>query len=218
MLKLAPATEQFQHFVSNLRESFWGDLNGRTREAWQKFFEADSERQRDRFAVVDAYERKGEQRRDYRNGYYERDFVTVLGTLRLRIARTREQSFLPVGLEEFQRRAPEVSMLIREAFLRGISTRQVGRVVAIVTGKTVSAQTVSRLTRDLDEAVQQFHQAPLTADWAYLFLDGVNLKVRRESGRKCVQMLVAYGVRRDGRRELHAQPRREPGSVGRALE
>ena len=99
MLKLAPATEQFQHFVSNLRESFWGDLNGRTREAWKKFFEADSERQRDRFAVVDAYERDAEQRRDYRNGYYERDFVTVLGTLRLRIARTRGQSFLPLNLE-----------------------------------------------------------------------------------------------------------------------
>ena len=214
MLKLAPATEQFQHFVSNLRESFWGDLNGRTREAWKKFFEADSERQRDRFAVVDAYERNAEQRRDYRNGYYERDFVTVLGTLRLRIARTRGQSFLPTGLEEFQRRAPEVSMLIREAFLRGISTRQVGQVIAIVTGETVSAQTVSKLTRDLDEAVQQFHQAPLKDDWAYLFLDGVNLKVRRESGRKCVQMLVAYGVRRDGRRELLSFMRSQGESQG----
>ena len=99
MLKLAPATEQSQHFVSNLRESFWGDLNGRTREAWKKFFEADSERRRDRFAVVDAYERNAEH---YRNGYYERDFVTVLGTLRFRIARTHGQSFLPAGLEEFQ--------------------------------------------------------------------------------------------------------------------
>ena len=170
--------------------------------AWKRFLEADSERQRDRFAVVDAYERNDEQRRDYRNGYYERDFVTVLGTMRLRIARTRGQSFLPAGLEQFQRRAPEVSMLIREAFLRGISTRQVGRVVAIMTGEAVSAQTVSKLTRDLDEAVQQFHEAPLTDEWAYLFLDGVNLKVRRESGRKCVQMLVAYGVRRDGTRQL----------------
>ena len=214
MLKLAPATEQFQHFVSNFQESFWGDLNGRTREAWKKFFEADSERQRDRFAVVDAYERDDERRRDYRNGYYERDFVTVLGTLRLRIARSREQSFLPVGIEEFQRRAPEVSMLIREAFLRGISTRQVGRVIAIVTGETVSAQTVSKLTRDLDEAVQQFHEAPLSDDWAYLFLDGVNLKVRRESGRKCVQMLVAYGVRQDGRRELLSFMRSQGESQG----
>src|SRR5256714_7213380 len=214
MQKLAPATEQFQHFVSNLRESFWGDLQSKTQEAWRKFFEADSERQRDRFAVVDAYERNAQQRRAYRNGYYERDFVTVLGTLRLRIARTRGQSFLPAGLEQFQRRAPEVSMLIREAFLRGISTRQVGRVVAIVTGETVSAQTVSKLTRDLDEAVKEFHEAPLKDDWAYLFLDGVNLKVRRESGRKCVQMLTAYGVRRDGRRELLSFTRSQGESQG----
>ena len=94
--------------------------------------------------MVDAYERNEAQRRAYRNGYYERDFVTVLGTLRLRIARTRGQSFLPLGLDQFQRRAPEVSLLIREAFLRGISTRQVGRVVAIVTGEAVSAQTSLR--------------------------------------------------------------------------
>jgi putative transposase len=202
MTKLAPATEQYQHFLSNLRESFWGDVYGTTRLAWKKFWEADSERQRDRFAVVDAYERNEEQRRDYRNGYYERDFVTVLGTIRLRIARTRGRSFLPSGLEHFQRRAPEVSMLIREAFLRGVSTRQVGRIVAIMTGEVVSAQTVSKLSHDLDEAVRQFHEARFKDEWAYLFLDGVNLKVRRESGRKCVQMLVAYGVRADGTRQL----------------
>lgn len=202
MTTLAPATEQYQQFLNNLRESFWGDVYGTTRLAWKRFWELDSERQRDRFAVVDAYERNDEQRGDYRNGYYERDFVTVLGTIRLRIARTRGQSFLPAGLEHFQRRAPEISMLIREAFLRGISTRQVGRVVAVMTGEVVSAQTVSKLSRDLDEAVRQFHEAPLADEWAYLFLDGVNLKVRRESGRKCVQMLVAYGVRADGTRQL----------------
>jgi putative transposase len=122
----------------------------------------------------------------------------------LRIARTREKSFLPVGLKRFQRRAEEVSLLIREAFLPGISTRQVGRVVAIITGETVSAQTVSKLTRDLDEAVRQFHQARLNDDYVYLFLDGVSLRVRRPSGRKQVQVLVAYGIRQDGSRHLLA--------------
>ena len=124
--------------------------------------------------------------------------------IRLRIARTRDQSFLPMGLRRFQRRAEEVSLLIREAFLRGISTRQVGRVVATITGETVSAQTVSKLTRDLDEAVRQFHQARLSDDYVYLFLDGVSLRVRRPAGRKRVQMLVAYGIRRDGSRHLLA--------------
>ncbi len=79
----------------------------------------------------------------------------------LRIARTRGKSFLPGGLQPFQRRAEEVAIRIRAAFLRGISTRQVGRVVATLSGETVSAQTVSKLTRDLDQAVRQFHAARL---------------------------------------------------------
>jgi len=68
----------------------------------------------------------------------------------------------------------------------------------------VSAQTVSKLTRDLDEAVRQFHQARLSDDYVYLFLDGVSLRVRRPAGRKRVQMLVAYGIRQDGSRHLLA--------------
>jgi transposase-like protein len=74
--------------------------------------------------------------------------------------------------------------------------------VATLTGEVVSATTVSQLTRDLDGAVRAFHEARLSDDYAYLFLDGVSLRVRRPAGRKRVQMLVAYGVRRDGTR-LH---------------
>jgi transposase-like protein len=101
-----------------------------------------------------------------------------------------------------ERRAAEVLLLIREAFLRGLSTHAVGRVIALITEEPVSAQTVSRLTRNLDQAVAQFHQVPLTDDWRYLFLDGVSLRVRQPSGRKRVQLLVAYGVRADGTRHL----------------
>jgi len=204
MAKITPIDEHFQHFLRELKESFWGDLYGQTKLAWQRFFELQSERERDRYSGAGRYERRRGRRRVYRNGYYERDFVTRFGTIRLRIARTRKKSFLPVGLRRFQRRAEEVSLLIREAFLRGISTRQVGRVVATITGETVSAQTVSKLTRDLDEAVRQFHQVTLGDDYVYLFLDGVSLRVRRPTGRKQVQMLVAYGIRQDGSRHLLA--------------
>jgi putative transposase len=201
MAKVTEITEHFQHFVSELQDSFWGDMYGRTRVAWQQFWNTESLRARDQWMELDPYQR-ADGEREYRNGFYERDYVTRMGTIRLRIARTRNKNFLPAGLERFQRRAEEVAMLIREAFLRGISTRQVGRVVAILTGEAVSAQTVSTLTRNLDQAVRQFHQARLEDEWAYLFLDGVSLRVRRPAGRKRVQMLVAYGVRRDGRRQL----------------
>jgi putative transposase len=204
MAKIIPITEHYQHFLAEMKESFWGDVYGETKRLWKERLEADSRRERDRYAVREVYQRRSSRRQPYRNGYYERDFVTRLGTIRLRVARTRGKSFLPRGLEPFQRRAEDVSMLIREAFLRGISTRQVGRVVATVTEEVVSPQTVSKLTRDLDEVVRQFHQARLEDNYAYLFLDGVSLRVRRPAGRKRVQMLVAYGVRRDGTRHLLA--------------
>jgi putative transposase len=203
MRRVIPITEQFQHFVAELKESFWGDVYGRTRLFWQKFLEEESAKERDRYLGLQDYERSP-GRHDYRNGFYRRHFLTVFGTLVLRVARARGKSFLPRGLERFQRRADQVMLLIREAFLRGLSTRQVGRVMAILTGEPVSAQTVSKLARALDRLVKAFHQARLKDEWAYLFLDGVSLRVRRPSGRKRVQMLVAYGVKRDGTRRLLA--------------
>jgi len=203
MAKVIPISEHFQHFVEELKDSFWGDLQGEAQRTAKRFFERLSEQQRDRY-MGDARYVRSAKRKDHRNGYYLRDFVTRFGTLRLRIARSRKRGFLPAVMAKFQRRAEEVCLLIREAFLRGISTRQVGRVVGVLTGEVVSAQTVSQLTRDLDEAVRQFHQARLEDQWAYLFLDGVSLRVRRPSGRQRVHMLVAYGVRRDGSRQLLA--------------
>lgn len=135
----------------------------------------------------------------------------------LRLARARGKRFLPRGRERFQRRADQVRLLIREAFLRGLSTRQVGRVMAILTGAPVSAPTVSKLARGLERRVRAFHPARLRDEWAYWFLDGVSLRVRRPSGRKRVQMLVAYGVKRDGTRRRLAFLR-SPGESQAAWE
>ena len=94
------------------------------------------------------YERSPD-RTDARHGFYNRDFVTRLGTLRVWMARTRQRAFLPVGLARLERRAAEVLWLIREAFLRGLR-------VALITEEPVNAQTGSRLTRNVDQAVASF--------------------------------------------------------------
>ena len=188
-----------------MKESFWGDLYGQTKLAWKQFFEAESERQRDRYAAGQRISGGAGRRQDYRNGYYERDFVTRFGTIRLRVARTRGKSFLPRGLEPFQRRAPEVALLIREAFLRGISHAAGGtggghadrRSGERADGVEVDAATWTK-------RCASFIRRGCSDDYAYLFLDGVSLRVRRPAGRKRVQMLVAYGVRRDGTRHLLA--------------
>ena len=130
MTKIVSITEHSQYFLADQKKSFRGDLEGRTKLAWKHLFEAESERLRNRYAVRTAMETRPAAACQHRTASTKGSFATRFGTLRLRIARARDRSFLPPAIEKFQRRAPELAMLIREAFLRGISTRQAGRLVA----------------------------------------------------------------------------------------
>jgi hypothetical protein len=153
---------------------------------------------------------------EYPNGYYTREFVTRFGTVPLRIARTRKW-FLPEVVKKFQRPAEEVTLLIREALLPGISTRQTARAVATLTGEVVSAQTVSRITQELDRAVREFHQAGLSDEYAYLFLDGSACVcgVRRAQAGTHVDCLWDTARWHASFISFHAQPGRESGGMGR---
>ena len=62
MRTVAPITEQFQHFVGDLKESFWGDVYGQTRGVLEKFLSAKSVRLRDRFVGCGRYEQEGGRR------------------------------------------------------------------------------------------------------------------------------------------------------------
>jgi len=78
-------SEQFKIFKSNLKEALWGDLHLATRRWWKEILEADSEARMESYLGLKWYERGvgGEPREDSRNGWYERDYSTIVGTLRL---------------------------------------------------------------------------------------------------------------------------------------
>jgi putative transposase len=185
------------------KDFFEQELEVHVRGQLKALIEKALEAERDRYLSLEYYEHDPEFRFDYRNGYYFRDFATRLGLLRrLRIPRTRG-GFRTQLLPRYQRRPEAVNELVRQAFLRGISTRQVGEVLEPVLGEAYSAQTISNITRTLDRAVEQFHRRKLTDDCLYLFLDGVVLKVRDTSGKvRRRVVLVACGITGTGRREL----------------
>lgn len=187
------------------KDFFEQELVEQVRAQLKALIEKALEAERDYHLQLSYYEHAPQCRLDYRNGYYFRDFLTTLGRLaRLRIPRSR-RGYRSQVLPRYQRRPQAVNELIRQAFLRGISTRQVGQVLQPVLGEAYSAQTVSNIIRDLDQQVEQFRRRPLRDQYVYLFLDGVVLKVRdlhRHMRRRVI--LVAYGITTTGRRELLA--------------
>lgn len=189
--------------VADCKEFFDQELTERVRWQLKRLIEEALLAERDRYLNLDFYEHAPMNRVDFRNGFYFRDLVTKLGVLcRLRVPRTRK-GFRSQFLPRYQRRQQAVNNLILQAFLRGISTRQVGQVLEPVLGEACSAQTISRITRQLDQAVAQFHRRALRDDYVYLFLDGVVLKVRDLTAKvRRRVVLVAYGVLPNGKREM----------------
>ncbi len=188
---------------SDGKEFFTQELTEMVRGQLKRLIEEALLAERDRYLNLDVYEHAPMSRLDFRNGFYFRNLVTQLGVLcRLRVPRTRKR-FRSQLLPRYQRRQQAVNNLILQAFLRGISTRQVGQVLEPVLGEAYSAQTISRITRQLQQAVAQFHRRSLRDDYVYLFLDAVVLKVRDLTAKvRRRWVLVAYGVRPNGKREI----------------
>ena len=67
-----------------------------------KAFNELMEKERDEYLENTAYQRDP-NRSTYRNGYYERDYTTKIGTLTLRVPRTRDGKFGAELFERYQR-------------------------------------------------------------------------------------------------------------------
>jgi putative transposase len=147
------------------------------------------------------FERLG-QRKDVRNGTYLRRLLTSMGQLEISVPRTRQSGSPAEVLGRYQRRAPELDEMISEAYVRGVSTRGMGRVTEALVGEKVSRSAVSRVNKRLEEDVEALRTAPIEGPIRYLYLDATFLDARWARGVENVAALVAYGVCEDGHRRL----------------
>ena len=95
------------------------------------------EEQRIRYIQVNEYERSA-NRTSQRNGYYERSWTTRIGTLELKVPRTRDGKFSPTLFERYQRNEKALFASMLEMYISGVSTRKVSNIVEQICGTSVS--------------------------------------------------------------------------------
>jgi transposase-like protein len=149
------------------------------------------------------YGERSPERVNRRNGYRERDWDTRVGSIELAVPKLREGSYFPDWLLQPRRRAEQAFVsVIADAYLAGVSTRRVEKLVQQLGVERMSKSQVSRLAKSLDRIVEDFRTRPLDgAPYAYVTLDALVVKCR-EGGRTVnVCVVHAVGVNRDGFRE-----------------
>src|SRR5881392_1354672 len=150
-----------------------------------------------------AYGERSPERVNRRNGYRERDWDTRVGSIELAVPKLREGSYFPDWLLQPRRRAEQAFVsVIADAYLAGVSTRRVEKLVQQLGVERMSRSQVSRLAKSLDQIVEDFRTRPLDgAPYPYVTFDALVVKCR-EGGRTVnVCVVHAVGVNRDGFRE-----------------
>jgi putative transposase len=147
-------------------------------------------------------ERAPERRSAQRNGYRRREWDTRVGELELQIPRLRSgPAYFPSFLEPRRRAEQALVAVVQEAYVNGVSTRKVDRVVEQL-GVRMTKDQVSRLCARLDEQVAAFRERPLEGAYPYLWLDAKQEKVRDRGHVVPKALVIAYGVPETGRREV----------------
>jgi putative transposase len=150
---------------------------------------------------AEKYERNN-NRNNYRNGYRLREWDTRVGTLQLSIPKLRHGSYFPSLLEPRKMSEKALLNVVQEAYVHGVSTRKVDELVEALGMKRIDKSEVSRISKQLDEFVEEFKNRRLEGEYPYLWLDATFPKVR-EGGRVCsMALVIAVGVNQQGEREI----------------
>ena len=145
---------------------------------------------------------RSEERQCQRNGYRDRGWETRVGEIDLRIPKLRRGSYYPSFLEPRRRGERALMAVIQSAYVEGVSTRKVDKLVQGLGLTGIDKSKVSRICRELDEAVMAFRNRPLEVAYPYLWLDALYLKVRQNHRIVSMAVVIAIGVRETGEREV----------------
>lgn len=147
-----------------------------------------------------------------RNGHRDRQLIGTFGPVtvsvpraRLSSAASRQEEWHSQMLPAYQRLTGRAERLIAGVYLAGTNTRRVRRALSTLFAGAIGKDTVSRAWHKLQADWEAWQKRDLSGDdIVRLILDGTVVRVRVDRKATSLSLLVALGVRRDGKKVLLA--------------
>ena len=116
---------------------------------------------------AEKYERSG-NRKGYRSGHYNRNFLTTAGDVTLNVPKLKGVQFETAIIERYRRRECSVEEALSEMYLAGVSVRRVEDITESLWGTKVSPGTISNLNKKAYEHIETWRTRPLTGEYPCL--------------------------------------------------
>lgn len=151
---------------------------------------------------AESYERS-DDRAGYRNGSRDRVLNTRIGSFVLSVPKHRGGApFKTEIFDTYSRSEAALVASMAEMVVNGVSTRKVSKVVETLCGTSISKSAVSDLCKDLDKAVKEFRNRPLTDIYPLVTVDATYFKVREDHKVSSKALMIAYATNSRGLRDI----------------
>jgi len=136
-----------------------------------------------------------------RNGYYNRILHSRFGDLNISIPRDRNGEFSNKTIPPYQRNTDDLETTIIQLYKKGITTREISDLIEKMYGHYYTPQTISNITKVVQNQVNEFHNRPVSKRYVVLYCDATYLNVRRDSVAK-EALHIIIGITPEGNKEV----------------
>ena len=117
------------------------------------------------------------------------------------VPRDRNGEFQTQLFAPYQQHTGWLEEAIIKMYQSGMSTREIGKFIERILGNAYSPATISHITDVVKEDIKKWRSRPLHKRYSVLYLDGLYVKLRRDTVEKEV-IDVVLGVNEEGYREI----------------
>ena len=150
----------------------------------------------------EAYEAKGRNSGNSRNGRYSKKLRTSEGETKIQVPRDRRGEFEPQVVGKHVANTNELEDKIIGMYARGMTVRDIQETLQELYGVEVSPTTLSAITDKIWGLVEDWQNRPLASLYAIIYLDAIHIKLRREGKVENTAVYVVMGVDLEGHRDV----------------
>jgi len=143
--------------------------------------------------------------KDKGNGFYGRALKSFSkNCLTINVPRTRTGEFSPNTLELAKISQDRVDELCLSLYKKGMTSRDISSLIKEMFGDEISATKITNLSKVFNDFRKAWKNSLLEKSYKVVFCDCIFVTVRRYDSYSNEAIYVAYGVRKDNKRELLA--------------
>jgi len=139
---------------------------------------------------------------NHRNGSYSRKYALKgIGNVEVKIPRDRKGEFQTQVIPRSKQYEEELARDMSMMFLAGMSSRSLSMLSRRLLGRSISATEISNVNTQLTESVEKWRRRDLSGELIkYIYVDGVNFRMRVDQDVQLTPVLTAIGVTDTGHR------------------